>query len=96
MSALLSIHRLHFTQAEPSLSIRGMAFLFSGHFAPTLPIIAFRSACPIAKVSARYANLIPFFLFNLIAVSLFSISVLKYKERLSKPFRIIAAEATRV
>jgi hypothetical protein len=32
------------TQAEPSLLISGIAFLFSGHLAPTLPIIAFMSA----------------------------------------------------
>jgi hypothetical protein len=53
MSALEYTHNEQETQAEPSLLISGIAFLFSGHFAPTLPIIAFMSACPIANVSAR-------------------------------------------
>jgi len=75
--ALLSIQREHDTHALPACEIRGIAFLFSGHLAPTLPIIAFRSSCPIAKVSARYANLIPVSLFKLIAISLLSLSVEK-------------------
>jgi hypothetical protein len=75
--ALLSIHKPHDTHAEPLAEISGIAFLFSGHLAPTLPIISFISDCPIAKVSARYANFIPLSLFRLIAISLFSLSVEK-------------------
>jgi hypothetical protein len=59
MSLLEYTHNEQETQAEPFVEISGIAFLFSGHLAPTLPIISFMSACPIRKFLARYANLIP-------------------------------------
>jgi len=50
MSLLEYTHKLQETQAEPFVEISGMAFLFSGHLAPTLPIISFMSACPTKKL----------------------------------------------
>jgi hypothetical protein len=44
ISAFEYTHKEQETQALPFVEISGMAFLFSGHFAPTLPIIAFMSA----------------------------------------------------
>jgi hypothetical protein len=40
---LLSTHKPHDTQALPFSDISGICLVFSGHLAPTLPIIAFRS-----------------------------------------------------
>ena len=53
MSLFEYTHNEQETQAEPLVEISGIAFLFSGHFAPTFPIISFMSACPIAKFLAR-------------------------------------------
>jgi hypothetical protein len=41
MSLFEYTHSEHETQAEPFVEISGIAFLFSGHLAPTLPIISF-------------------------------------------------------
>ena len=44
MSLFEYTHNEHETQAEPFVEISGICLLFSGHLAPTLPIIAFMSA----------------------------------------------------
>jgi hypothetical protein len=44
MSLFEYTHNEQETQAEPFVEIRGICLLFSGHLAPTLPIIAFMSA----------------------------------------------------
>jgi hypothetical protein len=59
MSLLEYTHNEQETQAEPFVLMSGICLLFSGHFAPGLLVNAFKSACPIRKFLARYANLIP-------------------------------------
>jgi hypothetical protein len=44
ISAFEYTHNLQETQAEPAVDISGIAFLFSGHFAPTFPVSAFMSS----------------------------------------------------
>jgi hypothetical protein len=43
MSLFEYTHNEQETQAEPFVEISGIAFLFSGHLAPTLPVISFIS-----------------------------------------------------
>ena len=44
ISAFEYTHKLQETQAEPAVDINGIAFLFSGHLAPTFPVNAFMSS----------------------------------------------------
>ena len=44
MSAFEYTQSEHETQAEPFVEMSGICLLFSGHLAPTLPIISFMSA----------------------------------------------------